>query len=147
MQIFLEELDRTRRLRNCPIYGYVIMPEHVHLILHPEKDSKIGSLIGEIKSRSAKRIFEHMHDTGQTVPASLLMTRHGIQKRVFWQARFYDHNCRTQESVIRKIEYCHKNPVNRSLVDHPAKWRWSSYGWYQGERDVPLAIDELVVTV
>ncbi|MCH7879139.1 MAG: hypothetical protein IH914_07490 [candidate division Zixibacteria bacterium] len=64
-------------------------------------------------------MFERMHDVAQTVPASLLVTRYGIQKRVFWQARFYDHNCRTQESVIRKIEYCHKNPINRSLVDHP----------------------------
>lgn len=90
---------------------------------------RLGVVIREVKSRSAKRYF-----------AATRVGRGG-GTRVFWQRRRYDHNCRTAESVREKIRYCHNNPVQRGLVAEPSEWLWSSYNWYRGRRDVPLAID------
>jgi hypothetical protein len=72
----------------------------------------------------------------------LEVKRDGEVRVAFWQIRCYDHDCRTSEIVREKIEYCHKNPVVRGLVNDPAEWQWSSYNWYAGFRNVPISMDE-----
>jgi len=108
------------------------MPEHVHLVLFPSEGMKLGLVIREIKSRSAKRFFE---GSGIGPPGA---------KRVFWQRRCYDHNCRSVETVRQKVRYCHKNPVTRGLVTSPSDWEWSSYNWYHGVANVPLRMDPIL---
>ena len=130
-QIFIEELDRLRAKHNFRLFGYVVMPEHVHLVLHPPDGMPMGLVVRELKSCSAKGYFSHQGP----VKAG--------ERRVFWQRRCYDHNCRTPETTVEKIKYCHNNPVRRGLVSEPGEWRWSSYGCYHGADDVPLRIDRI----
>jgi putative transposase len=130
--ILIECLDAARRKHGFRLYGYVIMPEHVHLVLHPAGERSLGLLVREIKSLSARKWFA-LRPVGRAGDA-----------RVFWQKRCYDHNCRTPEDALEKIAYCHNNPVRRGLVADPAEWRWSSHNWFQGVRDVPLAMDAMV---
>ena len=132
IEIVIRHIDIARRKHNFKLFGYVIMPEHIHLVLLPPENMKLGLVVREIKSRSAKEYFAES-DIGRP-----------DAKRVFWQRRCYDHNCRTPRTVVEKIEYCHNNPVKRGLVDTPAKWKWSSYNWYHGRDDVPLNMDELL---
>ena len=132
-EILVEELDRVRTRHRFRILGYVLMPEHVHLVLFPPEGMKLGLVIREIKSRSAKRYFA----TAKVAPPGAT--------RVFWQGRCYDHNCRTLETVREKIHYCHNNPVKRGLVSEPSLWRCSSFNWYQGGQDVPLVVDGMVL--
>ena len=107
MSILIEELDRARQRHGFRILGYVLMPEHVHLVLFPPEETRLGSVIGEIKSRSARAYFA-TRSIG--TPEST---------RVFWQPRCYDHNCRTPEATHEKIQYCHNNPVKLGLVTDP----------------------------
>ena len=130
--ILVEELDRARKKHRFLLLGYVIMPDHVHLVLFPAEEMKLGLVMREIKSRSARRYFAES-DIG--TPGA---------RRVFWQRRCYDHNCRSPETVKENLRYCHKNPVNRGLVTDPAEWEWSSYNWYLGRKDVPLVMDGMV---
>jgi putative transposase len=127
--ILIECLDAARCKYDFLLFGYVIMPEHVHLVLLPPEGQPLGLLVREIKSMSARKWFalRPVGDAGAT--------------RVFWQKRCHDHNCRTPEDVLEKIGYCHNNPVRRGLVGDPAEWRWSSYNWFQGDSDVPLVMD------
>ena len=119
------------------------MPEYVHLVLFPAEQTAAGHLIGEIKSLSAREILAAWRERGKRVLEHLRVERNDRQQHVFWQARCYDHNCRTPDTVREKIEYCHKKPVTRGLVTHPGKWLWSSYAWYHGEKDCPLKMDWL----
>ena len=130
-QIFIEYLEMTRCKHRFRILGYVIMPEHVHLVLHPPDGMKLGLVIREIKSRSARQWFS------ESPPPTVNV------RRVFWQRRCYDHNCRTIRAVREKINYCHTDPVRRGLVKEPGQWQWSSYNWYQGQVDVPLRVDSI----
>jgi len=114
------------------------MPEHVHLVLHPPDGLRLGQWIGELKSRSARKIFAAGHPDGRR----LSVGNSDEQRNQFWQARCYDHNCRTPETVKEKIEYCHKNPVTRGLVAAPEDWPWSSFRYYSGDRDVPIDMDD-----
>jgi putative transposase len=132
-EIIIEELDRARAKHGFRLLGYVLMPDHVHLVLFPPEGMKLGLVIREIKSRSARRYF-----------AAVRIGPPGAT-RVFWQRRCYDHNCRMPETVREKIQYCHNNPVKRGLVSEPSEWDWSSYNWYQGRKDVPLMMDAIVL--
>jgi putative transposase len=128
-ELLSTHLDLARSKHRFLLLGYVIMPEHVHLVLIPPVDMKLGLVMREIKSKMAREYFAKARGeiTGQ---------------RVFWQKRCYDHNCRSVESVREKIDYCHNNPVKRGLVREPGRYKWSSYNWCQGDKNVPLRMDE-----
>ncbi|MGH8015096.1 MAG: transposase, partial [Candidatus Zixiibacteriota bacterium] len=76
-------IDEIRHKYGFRLMGYVFMPEHVHLVLHPIDGTPIGKVIREIKSLSARMWFKDMQFPIQD------------STRVFWQKRCYDHNCRT----------------------------------------------------
>jgi putative transposase len=48
----------------------------------------------------------------------------------FWQRRYYDFNVWTREKTVEKLNYMHRNPVERGLVAMPEDWPWSSFGHY-----------------
>ncbi len=127
--LVVKHMDLARNKHRFKLLAYVIMPEHVHLVLFPEENMKLGLVIGEIKSMVAREYFA-------------LANGDSIRRHLFWQKRCYDHNCRTPESVKEKIVYCHNNPGRRGLVAEPGEYKWSSYNWYRGKRDVLLAMDD-----
>jgi putative transposase len=129
-EILARQIILSREINSFKLLGYVFMPEHVHLVIYPLPETKVGPMIGSIKSHMATKYF-HVNRMDST------KTPH-----VFWLKRCYDYNCRSMSEVKEKINYCHNNPVTRGLVDNPGDWIWSSYNWYCGNRDVPISIDE-----
>ncbi len=131
IEIFLETLALVRKKHGFKLIGYVVMPEHVHLVLIPCQGQRLGLIVGEIKSRSAIAYFK------SCPPFTEVCAKH-----VFWNRRCFDHNCRSLEVVRTKVHYCHSNPVRRGLVAEPGEWCWSSYNWYHGVRPVPIELDD-----
>ena len=140
-EIFLHELESARTKYGFKILAYVIMPEHVHLVIDPLGEIELGRVIGEIKSRSAREIASEMRRIDETSLENLRTRKDGEERIAFWKPRCYDHNCRTNDTVIEKITYCHNNPVKRGLVSSPDKWCWSSYRAWAGHSDVVLKVD------
>jgi REP-associated tyrosine transposase len=138
---FLAELDGARQRYGFHILGYVVMPSHVHLVLHPPAGTEMGRVIGVIKARSSGRILRAWREADAKRLSRLSVHTQGRTEFAFWQRRCYDHNCRGLESVRGKINYCHLNPVRAGLVAEPGDWRWSSYRWYHDMVDVVLDID------
>ena len=139
--IFLDELSRARERHGFHILGYVIMPNHVHLVLHPPAGTEMGCVIGLIKTRSSRRILRAWKESDAKILSRLSVNTQGKTGFAFWQRRCYDHNCRGLESVRDKINYCHLNPVRAGLVAEPGDWPWSSYRWYHDMDEVVLDID------
>ncbi len=131
-ELLLKQIEQARLKYRFKLLAYVLMPEHVHLVMWPPDGMKMGRVIGEIKSKMAREYF------ALTMPSTK-------GKKVFWQKRCYDHNCRTADTIREKIEYCHKNPVKRGLVAGPGEYVFSSFNWYRGEREVPLLMDEVEI--
>lgn len=137
---FLQVLEDLRQQYRFKLFGYVVMPEHVHLVLHPPAGTGLTKIIADLKSKSASRII---CQRWFRLPGDCMRKKDGNERPAFWLNGFYDHNCRSLESSLQKIEYCHKNPVNRRLVRGAAEWPWSSYHWYQGRMDVPIRMDAM----
>ena len=140
-EIIIDAIRRTREEKKFRLLGYVIMPEHVHLVIVPGLDSEVGDIVGEIKVRSATAILDLMRAGRSSTLQRLTVIRDGIEKLAFWQRRCYDRNCRSDEEVWEEVNYCHNNPVKRGLVSAPERWIWSSCQWYHGKPDAVLGMD------
>jgi len=140
--LLAEVITQQKEIHRYRLLAYVFMPDHVHLILVPTLEDRIGSLIGSIKRFSARHIHTLLKAKGRCVPSSLYVQRQGRSEFSLWQPRCFDHNCRSVESIREKIDYCHYNPVSRGLVKDPADWKWSSYNVYSSAQEGPLGIDE-----
>lgn len=125
------------RLLNCcfeehvRLLAYCVMPEHVHLVGIPPIEMKMGLFIGRVKMLSAHEIHQLYTSIHSSLLTKLSTIRDGERRFTFWMRRCYDFNCRSDEDVQEKVEYCHNNPVKRKLVAAPELWQWSSYKYYQ----------------
>jgi len=108
--VFEETLERVRQRHQFFLFGYVLMPEHVHLLLTEPKLQSLSTTLSVLKGESSKILKgERMH---------------------FWQTRYYDFNVLSHHKHVEKLRYLHRNPVERGLVQKPEDWRWSSFRHY-----------------
>jgi putative transposase len=105
-QVFTERLEKTRLKHEFEVIAYVVMPEHVHLLLTEPPNVSLDVALKSLKQETS-RILKGNRDH-------------------FWQARYYDFNVFTTRKIKEKIDYIHTNPVIRGLASEPEDWRWSS---------------------
>jgi putative transposase len=130
--LFLRVLEETRRRYQWVICGYVVMPEHVHLLVNEPEVSTVAGALKALKQGVARRVMGRPRIMSQH---ELCPNQTGI--RHFWQARYYDFNVWTDKKRIQKLRYIHRNPVARGLVETPEQWRWSSFRHYAlGEKGI-----------
>jgi putative transposase len=138
---FVDHLRNTRTRLGFRLLAWVIMPEHVHLVLIPGVGSTMPLVLSAIKRPFAARVFDRWRDLHAPVLARLCDAK-GVAH--FWQAGGgYDRNLVTSAELLENINYCHTNPQARELVSSATDWVWSSALWYSGRRDLALIeIDE-----
>ena len=122
---FLSILEQVRAQYRFVVIGYVVMPEHIHLLITEPEIGNPSKVMQVLKQRTARALLPKRRDPRQRS----LFADHS-QPRAFWQARFYDFNIWTTKKRVEKLRYIHRNPVKRGLVDSPEQWRWSSYRFY-----------------
>jgi putative transposase len=121
--IFLQVLEEVRRRYDFTVVGYVVMPEHVHLLISEPAEGDPSLLVKAVKQRVARCLLRRKAD-----PKAL--RRDDQSDRHFWQKRFYDFNVWSRRKEVEKLRYMHRNPVKRGLVSSPELWRWSSFRAY-----------------
>lgn len=117
--VFFDDLDYLEYLRclklsadngGCAIHAYVLMTNHVHLLLTPECGDSVGRLFQSIGRHYVRYINETYQRQG------------GL-----WEGRYKCNVVESQSYLLTCMRYIELNPVRAGLVDHPAKYRWSSY--------------------
>jgi len=127
--LFVRELARVRAKYEFLLVGYVVMPEHVHLLISEPKKGTPSTVLQMLK----QRVLQKSRRKRRNVPAKQLRLAFPEQvesPRSFWQPRFYDFNVYTNGKKREKLDYMHSNPVTRGLVRHPKDWPWSSWSFY-----------------
>ena len=119
---FESALERVRRSYGLCVYGYVIMPEHVHLLLSESQRGTLADALKSLKQGVSRRLIGNFP----------LKPKPGLSgpPQHFWQKRYYDFNIRNYAQFVEKLRYIHRNPVNRGLCDRPEDWPWSSFLHY-----------------
>jgi putative transposase len=130
---FLGILEETRQKYRFVIHGYVIMPEHFHLLVTEPEVGDPSVVMKVIKERFSRRMNQGRAGAPLIVSFAMSGTPH-LEPAPVWQKRFYDFNVRTEHKHIEKLRYMHRNPVKRGLVDKPEQWEWSSFrSYFSGE--------------
>ncbi len=128
-----EAIIQARQRIGFHVWAYVIMPEHVHLLIWPAReDYSISAILQSIKQSVSRRA---MHWLKTNHPSGLRFLATGQKDRPynFWQeGGGYDRNVRTAKVLLEVFNYIHDNPVKRGLVSRPEEWTWSSYRDWEG---------------
>jgi putative transposase len=110
--VFERSLESMRLRYEFFVAGYVVMPEHVHLLISEPRRVLLAKALQALK----------------------LSVSVQSRERPFWQHRYYDFNVYTEAKRVEKLRYMHRNPVTRGLVSQPDQWAWSSFRhWAKGE--------------
>lgn len=145
-QWFVEALDFARRRWRFELWAYVIMPEHVHILLYPTSAHyDISLILKSIKlSVSRKAMMFLKEQAPQWLERLKVVWPGGRTEHRFWQqGGGYDRNILNEKVAWASINYIHENPVRRGLVESRTEWRWSSARWYEGMDDVVLPMDNI----
>src|SRR5437868_11825294 len=146
--LFLACLEKMRLRFEMRIYGYVVMSEHVHLLVSEPDRKTLADAMHFLKLSFAKRLKSIVpmvpQVRGRSVAANLGQTQPReclVPSTPFWQKRYHDRNVRDEEEFIVKLRYLHRNPVARGLVMAPADWKWSSFRHYALRENGPVEIE------
>jgi putative transposase len=118
--VFISSLAQTRACFSFLLVGYVVMPEHIHLLISEPANDTPSETIMSLKHRVSFGVGSPAH---------------------FSDPRFYDFNVHSAYKRREKLNYMHMNPIKRGLVRNPRFWPWSSFLNY--EKDLPglISID------
>jgi len=120
--IFEEQLEKVRQRHGLVVAGYVVMPEHVHLLVSEPRNLQLSTILQVLKQQVSRKL---------KMPGD---TR-------FWQRRYDDFNVWNHGKTVEKLKYMHRNPVRRGLVARPQDWRWSSFRHYLTGEDGTVEIE------
>jgi REP-associated tyrosine transposase len=130
---FVNQIETARERTGFCLIAWVIMPEHVHMIVWPSlPEFPISRVTWWLKRDFARRVLGRWRELDAPILSRIRAPRGGLR---FWQhGGGYDRNLRDDKEYREKVVYIHGNPVRRGLVGSPADWRWSSARWYSGDR-------------
>jgi putative transposase len=140
--LFLQVLELVRRRYRFVVVGYVVMPEHVHLLLsEPERDD-LSMVMQVLKQGFARRLLCQVRRSRR--PQGSELSEFILNEQHVWQRRFYDFAVWSTEKRWEKLHYMHQNPVRRRLVREPEQWLWSSARDYLRGEVGPVLVNEKV---
>ena len=147
-EVLLANLDFYRDKYGYSLRGYVIMPDHYHLLLSVRAGTSLPDLLRDFKSQVGRQILRGLRHSGK----ESLMKRFELSKP---RKRNKDPHHRvlqhdndvveffTREIYLGKLRYMHDNPVKKGLAAHPQGWPYSSWRAYHTGEDGPIRIDKL----
>jgi REP element-mobilizing transposase RayT len=123
-RIALAAIRHVSRAFDFELLAYVIMPDHLHLVVQPRGSKNISEFMASFKKYSARSINQHLGRSGPV-----------------WRREFFDHVLRTREHLDELADYVHDNPVRRGLVQNASGWPFSSWGELYGDDHPPKGGD------
>ncbi|HET7213822.1 MAG TPA: transposase [Terriglobia bacterium] len=136
-RFFVDALIEVRKSTGFLLVGWVIMPEHFHLLLKPQSADATSRIMQCLKSRVATGILRHLRENQDRSWCRKTLARLALPPTVHdeshyrvWQRRFYPYGIYSEKKQLEKLDYIHNNPVTRGLVGSPGDWLWSSWRFY-----------------
>ena len=129
--LFLKLLEEVRQRYLFVVVGYVVMPEHFHLLISEPEVGTPSIVMQVLKQRFGHQVLKDLRQSDFQPEATTV-----------WQRRFYDFNIWTRDKRTEKLQYIHCNPVERGLVLEPEQRAWSSFRWYASGEIGPVKLNE-----
>jgi putative transposase len=147
---FVDILRELRSELEFKLVGYVLMPEHFHMLIWPSPMADPSRIMQSLKERTALYVLDQLRKNQQFPWCQKALSRfrlppsyHGHAKCRVWQKRSFDMNIYSEKKRLEKLDYMHANPVKRRLVKEPGDWPWSSWRFYYLGDTSLLAMDHV----
>ncbi|MDD5036215.1 MAG: transposase [Methylococcaceae bacterium] len=131
--IVLDALDYRQKQANWRVYGYVILENHLHLVVQAES---LREELPRFKSFTARQLIDYLKACGAERLLKQLAFFRKAHKRdrdyQLWEEGSHPEMIQNEQILRQKLEYIHQNPVKRGYVDDPTHWRYSSARNYAG---------------
>ncbi|MCB1760947.1 MAG: transposase [Gammaproteobacteria bacterium] len=119
---YLDALGRAAQKYGSRVHAYVLMTNHVHLLMTPDRNEALSSIMQSVGRRYVRYVNKEYRRSG-----------------TLWEGRFKSSLIQSERYLLSCYRYIELNPVRAGMVDHPAEYRWSSYqANAQGVADVTL---------
>ena len=144
----VESLDFCRKNKGMEIYGYCVMPSHIHLIFRSSNNNPSG-LIRDVKGFTSKKMINLIRDNTQESRKEWLLwmleragkKNSNLTKYQFWQQNNHPIEIWTLKVFEQKLNYVHQNPVQTGFVTDPIDYKYSSARNYGNDDQTVLEID------
>ncbi len=144
-QVFLSTLEFCRQKYGFALHGFVIMPDHYHLLVTVKPGTSLPSLLRDFKSFVGKTVVERLARAGCNTLLERFRLAQPLRRRKdpAYRVLQYDNDVLEVYSprvAWDKIEYMHANPVKKGLARTPSEWHYSSWGAYSqgGQTSIPV---------
>jgi putative transposase len=140
-----DAIEAAREAKQFAVWAYVFMPEHAHVVVFPhDPEHNVAMIRKVIKSPVAKQAIQFLKEHAPDWIPRITRNRGARIEHLFWQSGGgYDRNLTNPKTLLATIDYIHMNPVRRGLVERATDWKWSSAGWFAGEKKCPLVPDKI----
>jgi len=121
IDLLRECFNETLKTYDFEIFGAVILPNHFHIIIKPNKIDDFSKIIGSIKKRFSYSLNPKFIDN------NVSNSRIKRSEKGVWQRRFYEHVIRNEEDLNKHLDYIHYNPVKHNYTCNVCDWEFSSF--------------------
>ncbi len=111
---------------NALLFSFVIMQNHIHLIVQPNENMNISILMQRIKTNSSKALLPFLNHKER----DYLSMQQRLNNRKLWKLSFRSVPIVDDKMFLEKAEYIHNNPVRAGIVEKPEDYYWSSARFY-----------------
>jgi putative transposase len=122
-ELLVATFDKYRDAGEFELHEYVVMPNHIHLLMSLDDQQQLGRVVQLIKGG-----FSHS------------LREHGVVFPAVWQQRYHDRRVRDETEFAEFSRYIRQNPVRKGLAEHAEGYRYSSAGRVSGLK--PLNINK-----
>ncbi len=133
MQVIIDSWKHCQEKKGLEIYGWIIMPSHIHMIIGSKKD-KLEDIVRDMKKHTSLTLKESIKNNNFESRKEWMMwmfERAGKKNSnnndwQFWQQHNKPTEIKNQEMFDKTLDYIHQNPVLAGFVIRPEDWKYSS---------------------
>lgn len=124
IDILRQSFENTKEIYNFELYASVILPDHMHMLIRPDKTDMYPKIIHAIKYSFSKKL-----QNGGIVIPPYKLSNSKLTKgdKGIWQRRYYEHTIRDEDDLCKHLDYIHYNPVKHGLSQNVKDWEFSSF--------------------
>ena len=140
----IDSLNFYRFQHKTKLIGYVIMPDHFHLLVYPENEKSITDFMRDFKRFTSGRISRQAELEGKTDWLEHFRQAGNETNRAemkVWQDHFWEVCVYSERFLKQKLNYIHQNPVRAGLVDEPGAYPYSSFRNYEMDNQSLIEMD------
>ena len=146
--LIIDSLKFCQSNKNLSIHAYVIMLNHMHLIISADEPRAIPNIFRDFKRHTSSEISSllktHKESEALRVFNEIATESGKDQEYKVWQSGYHPIGIQSEQFFNQKLDYIHQNPVKKGYVNDPIHWRYSSAANYAGYDDVPLPVDKIL---